>query len=145
MAISLCEVSISESPLVVLNDVQADAGAVLDFFGIVRALENGREIAGIAYEAHRAMAEYQLSLIARMAAGTFGLARVEIRHRIGFVAVSEASVFLRVASEHRGSSFAGSQWIMDELKSRVPIWKRPVFKNSDAVSMNSGQLSANIA
>lgn len=131
MAISLCEVSIGEAPLAAFAGVGTDAGAAVEFWGMVRPLEDRREITGIDYEAHLAMAEHQLLLVGRMAAATFGLARVEIRHRIGFVAVAEASVFVRVASEHRAAAFAGCQWIMDELKRRVPIWKRPVFKTAE--------------
>jgi molybdopterin synthase catalytic subunit len=101
------------------------AGAIVDFWGIVRALEDGRKIDGIDYEAHGAMAEYQLAIIAEEAVAKFELERVLIHHRVGFVAVGEASLFLQVAAEHRGPAFEASKWIVDELKQKVPIWKRP--------------------
>ena len=106
------------------------AGARVDFWGVVRGSENGREIDGIDYEAHREMAEYQLKQIAQQAAIEFGLRSVIIHHRIGFIAVGEPSLFMRVCSGHREAGFCGSQWIVDELKKKVPIWKRPRFKSN---------------
>ena len=103
------------------------AGAVVDFFGVVRELEDGREIDGIDYEAHQAMAEHQMRLIADAAAETFRLNQVLLHHRIGFVRAGEASLFLRVSAQHRGAAFEASRWIVDELKKKVPIWKRPAF------------------
>jgi molybdopterin synthase catalytic subunit len=93
-------------------------------------LENGREISGIDYEAHRTMAEHQMRIVAESAAQKFDLREIFLRHRIGFVAAGEPSVVVRVASGHRGEAFGASQWIMDELKRVVPIWKRPVFKEA---------------
>ena len=109
------------------NDPQA--GAVVVFWGAVRATEEGREITGIQYEAHLAMAEHQMQLVAENAAKKFDVREIFVRHRIGFVPAAEPSVVVRVASGHRGAAFAASQWIMDELKRMVPIWKHPVFKD----------------
>jgi molybdopterin synthase catalytic subunit len=131
MAISVCEVSLTEAPLVLpeRND-DPQAGAVVVFWGAVRSSEDGREITGIEYEAHRAMAEHQMRIVAESAVGKFGVREIFLRHRIGFVPAAEPSVVVRVASGHRGAAFAASQWIMDELKRVVPIWKHPVFKEA---------------
>jgi len=99
------------------------AGAIVQFFGDVRGLENGKPIDGIEYEAHHAMALHQLQKIAEEAAEGFGLLAIRLHHRIGFVAVGETSLFLRVAAAHRAAAFDASRWIVDELKKRVPIWK----------------------
>jgi molybdopterin synthase catalytic subunit len=99
------------------------AGAIVQFLGDVRPLENGERIDGIEYEAHQEMAEHQLQRIADEAAERFGLLAIRLHHRIGFVAVGETSLFLRVAAAHRAAAFDASQWIVDELKKRVPIWK----------------------
>jgi molybdopterin synthase catalytic subunit len=129
MAISVCEVSLTEAPLV-LPEANEDpqAGAVVVFWGAVRSTEDGREITGIDYEAHRDMAKHQMQIVAETAAHKFEVREVFLRHRIGFVAAGEPSVVVRVTSGHRGAAFAASRWIMDELKRVVPIWKRPVFK-----------------
>ena len=113
------------------RDVDLSAGAIVDFWGAVRGLEDGRQIEGIEYEAHRAMAEHQLGLVAEEAVKKFRLEQVIVHHRIGFVGTGEASLFLRVGAQHRAAGFEASQWIVDELKRRAPIWKRPKFKIDD--------------
>ena len=129
MANPVCEVLVTDAQLNALGDrLDPVAGARVDFQGIVRGSEDGREIDGIDYEAHREMAQHQLKQIAEQAAVQFGLRSVVIHHRIGFVAVGEASLFMRVTSPHREEAFHASKWIVDELKKTVPIWKRPKSK-----------------
>ena len=128
MANVVCEISVTQAPLTPPESNVAGAGAVVDFWGVVRPIEDGRQIEGIEYEAHCEMAEHQLTRIAQQAAEEFGLKFVIVHHRIGFIAVGEPSLFLRVASPHRSEGFRASQWIVDELKKRVPIWKKPRFQ-----------------
>jgi molybdopterin synthase catalytic subunit len=135
MANPVCEVLITEARLESPETgVDCSAGAIVDFWGVVRKLEDGREIDGIDYEAHTAMAEHQLRLVAEEATGVFQLVRILIQHRIGFVRAGEASLFLRITAEHRAAAFSGGQWVVDELKKRVPIWKRPRFKIGNPVT-----------
>ena len=135
MAISVCEVSITQLPLELpARENDPASGAIVDFWGVVRAFEDGREITGIDYEANRPMAEHQMRALAEAAIGKFGLTRVLIRHRIGFVPAGEASIVVRVESARRAAAFSANQWIMDELKQTVPIWKNPIFKQSDLPS-----------
>jgi molybdopterin synthase catalytic subunit len=128
MANVVCEISVTKTPLAVRMSDIPGAGAVVDFCGVVRPIEDGSEIEGIDYDAHREMAEHQLKRIAEQAAERFELKVVIVHHRLGFIAVGEASLFLRVASPHRSEGFRASQWIIDELKKKVPIWKQPRFK-----------------
>jgi molybdopterin synthase catalytic subunit len=132
MANVVCEISVTQAPLAASASDIAGVGAVVDFWGVVRPIEDGREIEGINYEAYREMAEHQLKRIAECAAERFGLTRVIIHHRTGFIAVGEASLFVRVASPHRSEGFQGIHWIVDELKKKVPIWKRPAFAKATA-------------
>lgn len=104
-------------------------GAVVDFFGVVRTIENDRMIEGIEYEAFETMAERQLVLIADEAGNRFDLVSVIIHHRIGFVPAGEASLFVRVTARHRQAAFEGSSHIVERLKQAVPIWKHPVYAN----------------
>jgi molybdopterin synthase catalytic subunit len=134
MANSLCEILLTEAPLKAPESDVLSAGAVVDFSGLVRRLEDGREIDGIEYEAHREMAEHQLKEIAGQAAAKFGLQLVVIHHRIGFIAVGEPSLFVRVATQHRQEAFQAAQWIIDELKKKAPIWKRPHLRQVDGVT-----------
>lgn len=128
MANFVCEVLVTDAVLRSPDRHFEGAGGIVDFWGLVRRLEDGREIKGIDYEAHREMAEHQLNRIADQAAENFSLQLVVIHHRVGFIAVGEASLFTRVASPHRQEAFQASQWIVNELKKKVPIWKKPRFK-----------------
>jgi molybdopterin synthase catalytic subunit len=133
MAISNWEISIVDAPLEFPGEPSdSDSGAVIDFWGRVREIEDGRSIEGINYEVHRAMAEHQMSLLAEKATVDFFLTGLVLRHRVGFVRTGEASLFLRAASRHRAAAFAASQWLIAELKEKVPIWKRPIFKTAEA-------------
>ena len=137
MANSVSEVLLTEEPLegaagtaASTTDVDPSAGAIVDFWGVVRQLEDGRELDGIDYEAHETMAQHQMQLIANAANERFGLRRLLLHHRIGFVPAGEASLFLRVTAPHRAAAFEASEWIVDELKKKVPIWKKPKFKTA---------------
>jgi molybdopterin synthase catalytic subunit len=132
MANSVCEVLLTEGRLKARDeDVDLNAGAIVNFFGVVRRLENDREIEGIDYEAHRAMAEHQLKQIGEAAIEKFSVQKVVLHHRIGFVRAGQASLFLQVRAKHRAAAFEASKWIVDELKKKVPIWKKPKFEASE--------------
>ena len=124
MANPVCEVLLSEKPLAApAVDCPTETGAMVDFWGVVRGTENGDEISGIEYEAHRTMAEHQLRAIAEEASAMFELKQIIIHHRLGFVPTGEASLFVRVVSAHRAEAFRAGGWVVDELKKRAPIWK----------------------
>jgi len=128
MAIWKSQILLTDSPLPTpSSEWEEAAGANVDFWGVVRRLEDDREISGIDYEAHEVMAHHQMAKIAEEARAQFGLEKIILQHRIGFVPAGEASLFLRVTSAHRSAAFAGSQWIITELKKKVPIWKQPLF------------------
>lgn len=131
MANTVYEVLLTEEPLPVPAQQRADldAGAVVDFWGVVRQLENGCEIDGIDYEAHAAMAEHQLRMVADAAAEKFQLRKVLLYHRVGFVRAGQASLYLQVSASHRAAAFEGSKWMVDELKKKVPIWKKPRLRS----------------
>ncbi len=145
MANPVCEVLVTNAQLLNSPEKRVDAavGARVDFQGIVRGSEAGREIEGIEYEAHREMAEHQLKQIAEQASIQFGLRSVIIHHRIGFIAVGEPSLFMQVCSGHREAAFQACRWIVDELKKKVPIWKRPRF-NSDTLRSASRSEAARV-
>lgn len=121
------EVGITSSAIdeqAAMERVFADGrGAIAVFSGIVRPLEDGKPITGIQYEHHDSLADTALADIAREAVGRFGLLKVYCVHRVGFVPVGQSSVYIAVAASHRGPSFDACRWIIDEIKSRVPIWK----------------------
>ena len=99
-------------------------GAVILFLGVVRDLNDGRAVAGIEYSAYEAMAASELQAIADEAAERYPTARVLIVHRLGELALQDASVAIVVAHAHRDDAYQLSRWTIEELKRRVPIWKR---------------------
>ena len=99
-------------------------GAILLFLGVVREVNDGRGVTGIEYSAYEAMAQRELEAIASEAAERFGSSSVVIVHRLGELALEEASVGIAVAHAHRDEAYALSRWTIEELKRRVPIWKR---------------------
>jgi MoaE-MoaD fusion protein len=94
------------------------AGAVVTFLGVTR------EVPALEYEAYAEMAEVQMADIVRRAIERHGLCAAAAEHRIGTVALSEASVAIAVSAPHREAAFAGAREIIDELKARAPIWKK---------------------
>ena len=99
-------------------------GAILMFLGVVRDVNAGRPVTGIEYSAYAEMAATELADIAREGAERFGPANVVIAHRLGELGLQEASVGIAVAHAHRDAAYQLSRWCIDELKRRVPIWKR---------------------
>jgi len=101
-----------------------EAGAVVLFLGITREFTAGRQTVELSYEAYREMAELELGKLEAEARQRWPLVECVIVHRLGVVAVSEASVAIAVSSAHRGDAFAAGQWLIDSLKESVPIWKQ---------------------
>jgi molybdopterin synthase catalytic subunit len=99
-------------------------GAILLFLGVVREVNDGRGVTGIEYSAYEAMAQRELESIALEAAARFGSDSIVIVHRLGELGLEDASVGIAVAHAHRDEAYALSRWILEELKRRVPIWKR---------------------
>lgn len=128
MANAVCNVLLTNDELIApAPPMDVSAGGMVEFWGRVRLDENGREIEGLEYEANWAMAKHQLTMIAQEALAKFGLRGIVLHHRVGFVKTGEPSLYLRATSSHRAEAFAASQWMVDELKKRVPIWKKPRF------------------
>ena len=117
---------IDEARLVAARRMSSGMGAAVYFAGVVREMEGERALKGIDYEAFRAMAEHQFQLIFDAVAQRWPVESVRVVHRIGFVKVNEASLWVEVIAPHRGEAFAACQWLIDELKRVVPIWKKPV-------------------
>jgi molybdopterin synthase catalytic subunit len=102
-------------------------GAILLFLGVVREVNDGRPVTGIEYSAYEAMAARELSAIAAETLARFDATDVAIEHRLGELALEEASVGIAVAHPHRGTAYDASRWMIEELKRRVPIWKREQY------------------
>ena len=102
------------------------AGALVTFEGVVRDNARGHAVDALEYEAFVEMAEPQLRAIAATVQERWGLAHVAIAHRFGRMAVGETSVIIVVASPHRAEAFEACRFIIDTLKTTVPIWKKEI-------------------
>ena len=91
-----------------------------------RAKEEDRTITAIEYETFQPMAEHQFELIFRELEKRWPIESVRLVHRIGVVKVNESSLWVEVIAPHRGEAFAAAQFMIDEMKRTVPIWKKPL-------------------
>jgi molybdopterin synthase catalytic subunit len=111
-------------PGALISEVAQPAnGAILLFLGVVRDVNDGRGVTRIEYSAYEPMAARELAAIAEEASAKFG-ANLVIEHRLGDLALEETSVGIAVGHPHRGEAYEASRWVIEELKRRVPIWKR---------------------
>jgi molybdopterin synthase catalytic subunit len=122
----ITQVKIDECALVTKRVMTAGMGAAVYFVGAVRGMEEGRTISGIDYEIFRAMAEHQFGLIFETAGKQWPVESIRLVHRIGRVEVGEVSVWVEVIAPHRAEAFAACEFIIDEMKRIVPIWKKAV-------------------
>jgi len=102
-------------------------GATVLFLGTVREVNDGRGVTGIEYTAYRSMAERELAAIVEEAAVLADSNDVAVEHRLGELAVGDCSVAVAVAHPHRARAFEGARYVIEELKERVPIWKREQY------------------
>jgi molybdopterin synthase catalytic subunit len=100
-----------------------EVGACLEFSGIVRELENGKKIHGLLYEAYEPMAKTILEKIFHELAVKHPCEEILFIHRLDFVPVGEASLFIRILSRHRQTALALMAGLIDRLKTDVPVWK----------------------
>jgi molybdopterin synthase catalytic subunit len=123
-------IALSEQPLEVaaLLDAVADPehGGIATFLGTTRREGGEREVEALDYEAYEELALAEMRAVAAEAEARFG-ARVAVAHRVGRVEVGRPSVAVAASAGHRPEAFAACRYVIDELKRRVPIWKRTVY------------------
>ena len=117
---------IDEPALLSKRKMSDGMGAVVYFLGVVRGWEDDQSISAIEYEAFHRMAEHQFNLLFGEMEKRWPIESVRLVHRIGRVGVNEPSLWVEVVAPHRGEAFAACQWLIDEMKRVVPIWKRPL-------------------
>jgi len=116
---------IDEAALLRQRTMSDGMGAALYFLGVVRGSEDGRKISAIEYEAFEKMVTHQFNLLFDEMGEKWPLESVRLVHRVGTVKVNEPSLWVEIIAPHRGEAFAACQWLIDEMKRVVPIWKKP--------------------
>jgi molybdopterin synthase catalytic subunit len=106
-------------------------GGTVVFCGTVRAAPEDGPVVAIEYSAYDQMAETELSRIVAEVAERWGSASVALQHRLGRVSVGEASIVIAVAAPHRAEAFEVCRYVIDEVKLRVPIWKKEFLDHGE--------------
>jgi len=107
------------------------AGAFVSFEGWVRDRNEGRTVHGLRYEAYTALAEAEGERILNEAMARFDIVDAACVHRTGELSLGEMAVWVGASAAHRGPAFEACRWIIDEVKSRVPIWKHERYVSGD--------------
>jgi len=106
-------------------------GGVTSFLGVVREQNQGRRVLHLVYEAYTPLAERALTRIVDEARAQWPELMIGIHHRIGQLAIGEASVAIAAASPHRTDAFAACRYAIERIKQIVPIWKHEFFEGGD--------------
>jgi MoaE-MoaD fusion protein len=127
---------LSDEPLSldrVVGEVRDErAGAIATFTGTTRIHSRGRTVEHLDYEAYEGMAEAVMAEIAESLQARYELCAIAIHHRVGRVGIGDTSVVIAVSAPHRQDALAACKDAIDELKERVPLWKKEVYDGGEA-------------
>ena len=107
-------------------------GGIATFLGCARDFSEGRDVREISFEAYGSMALAEMKKLRTEAIAKFGLLDARIVHRVATVGAGDNIVFIAAGAEHRAAAFDGCRWLIDELKQRVPIWKKEVTPQGES-------------
>jgi len=110
----------------------AEAGAFVTFEGLVRSHNEGKNVTALEYEAFAALCEKEGQRVLQEALDQFDILGVKCVHRVGKLIISEMAVWVGVTAAHRDHAFKACRYIIDEVKSRLPIWKKEYYVNGDS-------------
>ncbi len=114
-----------------------ERGAVSSFLGTVRNHHRGREVVRLEYSAYGPMAEAECGRIVAEARSRWNVA-VGLKHRVGELEIGDTAVAIAAASAHRDEAFLACRYVIEEVKRRVPIWKREVYADGNVEWVGSG-------
>jgi len=111
-------------------------GALVTFEGRVRDHNEGRRVLRLEYEGYEALAVKEGGRVLDEALARFAIVQARCVHRLGPLALGEVAVWVGVSAHHRGDAFAACRYIIDEVKDRVPIWKKEFYADGDSGWIN---------
>jgi molybdopterin synthase catalytic subunit len=114
----------------------SSAGAYVSFEGWVRDHNEGQGVTALEYEAHELIAAKEGEKILAEAVSRFDLAAVRCLHRVGHLEIGDCAVWVGVSAAHRGAAFDACRYIIDEVKQRVPIWKKEHYRDGHSGWVN---------
>lgn len=110
----------------------ADYGGFVSFEGWVRNWNNGRRVRSLAYEAYEALALKEGQRVLEEAHQQFPVSKLVAVHRVGHLELTDVAVWIGSAGQHRDEAFASCRYVIDEIKNRVPIWKKEYYENGQS-------------
>jgi molybdopterin synthase catalytic subunit len=133
---------LTESPLdaarLIATVLSPDRGGIASFVGVVRSQHQGRAVLRLEYSAYPEMAEAECGRIVSEAEARWPV-RVALEHRLGTLEVGDAAVVVVAAGAHRDEAFEACRHVIEELKRRVPIWKREYFADGGLEWVNAAR------
>jgi len=117
--------------------VAPSSGAVVTFDGHVRDHNEGKRVLSLSYEAFNELAESEGKLVLEEARQRFALVSAQCAHRTGALKIGDVAVRVECQSSHRGAAFEACEWVIDEVKRRVPIWKKEFYEDGESAWINA--------
>jgi molybdopterin synthase catalytic subunit len=114
-----------------LRAASKQMGGIATFIGCARDFSEGRPVTQISFDAYGSMAVAEMNKLRDEAIAKFGLLDVRIVHRVGIIGAGEQIVFIAAGAAHRAPALQACHWLIDELKQRVPIWKKEITPQGD--------------
>ena len=115
---------------------QASSGACVTFEGWTRNHNEGQSVSLLEYSAYKPLAEKEGARILQEAFKRFDIEKAECSHRVGSLEIGGIAVWVGVSAGHRGPAFEACRFIIDEIKNRVPIWKREHYEGGNTGWIN---------
>ena len=130
-------------PEVLKRRLAADnAGACATFEGWVRDINEGEAVGALEYETHAAIAAAEGEAVIAEAIERFEIIEAQCLHRVGRLAIGECAVWVGVSAGHRGAAFDACRYIIDEIKHRLPIWKKEHYQKGATAWVNCATQAA---
>ena len=123
----------------------ASAGACVCFEGWVRDHNDGEPVTALEYETHPELARKEAEKVLAEAVERFAVVHVECVHRVGLLAIGDCAVFVGVSAAHRGAAFDACRYVIDEIKHRLPIWKKEHYASGASGWVNCATPAAGTA
>lgn len=130
---------LSSRPIVPLSGAEPSTGARVVFTGIVRDHNDGKRVAQLEYEAMPIVAEKEGDRIIKEAMGLYDVTGVHCVHRTGLLAIGEVAIQATVDAHHRAAAFDACRYVVEEVKRRVPIWKRETYEDGTVEWVNAAE------
>ena len=104
----------------------ASCGASVYFIGTVRNHQDGKSVKNLYYECYESMADKQITAVVDYVKRAYGADRIRVLHRVGWLEVGDVAVMIEANSVHRQEAFAACRAVIEEIKKKVPIWKKEI-------------------